>query len=63
MASRGITQPPSFHSAYLNSFPVGQFYDVITNGVRTMPAYASQIPAEDRWAIVHYVRALQSLSR
>ncbi len=59
VAGRGITQPPTFHSAYLKSFPVGQFFDVITNGVRTMPSYAAQIPAEDRWAIATYVRALQ----
>ena len=28
-------------------------------GVRKMPAYAAQIPVEDRWAIVAYERALQ----
>lgn len=59
VASRGITQPPTFHSAYLKGFPVGQLFDVMTNGVRTMPSYAAQIPAEDRWAIAAYVRSLQ----
>jgi hypothetical protein len=24
-----------------------------------MPSYGSQIPAEDRWAIILYIRALQ----
>jgi hypothetical protein len=38
--------------------PVGQIYNSITNGVRTMPAYGSQIPVPDRWAIVAYVKAL-----
>lgn len=37
----------------------GYIYNVITNGVRNMPAYGHQIPPEDRWAIVAYVRALQ----
>jgi hypothetical protein len=37
----------------------GYFYDVITNGFGAMPDYAAQIPVEDRWAIVGYVRALQ----
>ena len=59
VASRGITQPPTFHSSYLKGFPVGHLFDVMTNGVRTMPSYAAQIPAEDRWAIATYVRALQ----
>jgi len=27
--------------------------------VRNMPGYGHQIPSEDRWAIVAYVRALQ----
>ena len=31
----------------------------MTNGIRTMPAYESQIPVADRWAIVGYVEALQ----
>ena len=42
--------------------PVGHLFNTITNGIRTMPSYGSQIPAADRWAIVAYVRALQ-LSR
>lgn len=39
--------------------PIGQIFQTITNGVRTMPAYGSQIPPEDRWAIILYIRALQ----
>ena len=37
----------------------GQIFNTITNGIRAMPSYGSQIPVEDRWAIVAYVRALQ----
>ena len=36
-----------------------QIFQTITNGIRTMPSYAAQIPPEDRWAIILYVRALQ----
>jgi hypothetical protein len=58
--SRGFShQPPSFHVARLQKEPVGYFYDVITNGFGIMPDYASQIPAQDRWNIIAYVRALQ----
>jgi len=39
--------------------PDGQIFNTITNGIRSMPSYSSQIPTEDRWAIVAYVRALQ----
>jgi mono/diheme cytochrome c family protein len=41
----------------------GELYDVIANGKGTMPAYGARISPEDRWAIVHYIRALQQLSK
>jgi mono/diheme cytochrome c family protein len=37
----------------------GELFYVISNGRNLMGAYASQIPIEDRWAVVAYVRALQ----
>jgi mono/diheme cytochrome c family protein len=58
--SRGFSrQPPSFNDARLEKEPLGYFFDVITNGFGIMPDYASQIPPQDRWDIVAYVRALQ----
>jgi hypothetical protein len=58
--SRGFSRkPPSFHDARLMKAPVGYFFDVITNGFGIMPDYASQIPVQDRWNIIAYVRALQ----
>lgn len=39
--------------------PDGQLFETISAGRNTMPAYAHQIDAFDRWAIVHYLRALQ----
>jgi|SRR5579871_399666 len=58
--SRGFARrPPSFHIVRLQKAPAGYFFDVITNGFGIMPDYASQIPVEDRWNIVAYVRALQ----
>ena len=58
--SRGFSRrPPSFHIARLQKAPLGYFFDVITEGFGIMPDYASQIPPQDRWDIVAYVRALQ----
>jgi len=37
----------------------GEIFDTIGHGKNTMMGYAAQIPVEDRWAIVAYVRALQ----
>ncbi len=49
----------SLHDATVTIQPMGQLFNTVTNGVRNMAGYASQIPIEDRWAIVAYVRALQ----
>jgi len=51
--------PASFHIEPTSSRPVGHLFNTITNGIRTMPSYGSQIPVGDRWAIVAYVQALQ----
>jgi hypothetical protein len=59
MVTRGYTPPPTFHSDRLRQIADGHIFDVITNGIRTMPSYSDQIGAGDRWAIVMYVRALQ----
>ena len=56
---RGFRRPPSYHDDRLRNEPVGHFFDVITNGFGAMPDYAAQIPPEDRWAIIAYIRALQ----
>ena len=52
-------QPKSLHEPAIREQPIGQIFNSITNGVRNMAGYASQIPPADRWAIVAYVKALQ----
>jgi mono/diheme cytochrome c family protein len=68
---RGFTRPPSFHTDLSRGFlirkekvklrdaPVGYYFEVITNGFGAMPDYASQVPAEDRWDVIAYIRVLQ----
>ena len=53
------TPPSSFHTDLVRGRPAGHLFNTISNGIRNMPAYGPQIPVEDRWAIVAYVRALQ----
>ena len=55
----GWVAPTNYHTDDMRQQPVGKIYNTITNGVRTMPAYAKQISVLDRWAIVAYVKALQ----
>jgi mono/diheme cytochrome c family protein len=53
------TPPSSFHTDLIRQREAGHIFNTISNGIRNMPAYGSQIPVEDRWAVVAYVRALQ----
>ncbi len=52
-------KPPSLHSTKVQNWPDGNIYHVITNGQNVMPSYAEQVSRDDRWAIIHYIRALQ----
>lgn len=59
IVQRGFPQPTSFHEQRLLDAPVGYYFSAMTNGFGRMFSYASRIPAEDRWAISAYVKALQ----
>ncbi len=52
-------RPPSLHNDKVRSWSDGRIYHVITVGQNLMPSYRTQVEAQDRWAIIHYLRALQ----
>jgi mono/diheme cytochrome c family protein len=67
----GWVPPRNLHQPDMAAMPVGKLYDRITRGVfsvdpasgkktYTMWPYAAQITPHDRWAIVAYIRVLQS---
>ncbi len=53
------TPPTDLATQAVVERPVGHLFGTISAGIRNMPAYGDQIPVDDRWAIVAYVRALQ----
>jgi len=59
VVQRGFKRPPSFHEARLKGVAITHFFNVITNGLGMMSGYSAQIPAQDRWAIIAYIKALQ----
>ena len=66
---KGITQKigamavvGNLHDKRMVSMPDGELFYVISNGRNLMGAYGPQVPVDDRWAIIAYLRALQ-LSR
>jgi mono/diheme cytochrome c family protein len=64
---------PSFHvdptkdaaGNKVANYTDGEIFDVLSSpiGRNTMPSYAARISVEDRWKIIHYVRALQNLDK
>ncbi len=56
---QGWVPPTNLHDQRIVNLPAGEIYGSITNGIRNMPGYGSQMDDEERWAVVMYVRALQ----
>jgi mono/diheme cytochrome c family protein len=59
VAQHGFPHPPTYHQQRLRDASDRYLFDVITNGHGVMYGYADRVSAEDRWAIVAYIRALQ----
>ena len=55
----GMVGMASFHDPRLVKMADGEIFNTITFGKNLMGPYGGQIPIEDRWAIIAYVRALQ----
>ena len=49
----------NLHDKRIVEMPDGEIFNTITYGKNTMGAYGPIVPAQDRWAIVAYLRALQ----
>jgi len=52
-----LRPPPSLHR-YIDK-PAGYIFEVATKGFGMMASYAAELPVEERWAVVAYIRALQ----
>lgn len=59
IVQRGFPRPPSLHEQRLVQAPTGHFYTVITQGIGTMPPYASHVRERERWLVIAYIKALQ----
>ena len=56
---RGSVPTTSLHDLRIRTMLDGELFTAITDGVGLMPGYAYPLSAEDRWAVVAHVRALQ----
>jgi mono/diheme cytochrome c family protein len=58
IVQRGYPIPVDLSSERVRTMKDGEIFQTISNGVRNMPSYRSQIPPDDRWAIVAWVRVI-----
>jgi mono/diheme cytochrome c family protein len=56
-------RPPSLHEPRITALAPGAMYRVIVDGYGVMPSYASLLTADDRWAVIAYVRTLELANR
>ena len=52
-------KPANLQSQQFRDYPDGKIYWTIVNGKNAMPGHAPYLSEDQRWAVVHYVRALQ----
>jgi len=52
-------KPANLQSRTFRDYSDGRIYDVIMRGKNAMPSYAEDLSEDERWAVIHYLRALQ----
>jgi mono/diheme cytochrome c family protein len=52
-------KPANLDSQTFRDYVDGKIYHAIAAGKNTMPSYAVELTVDERWAVIHYVRALQ----
>ena len=52
-------KPANLQAQQFRDYPDGEIYWAIVNGKNAMPSHAPYLTDQERWAVVHYVRALQ----
>ena len=52
-------KPANLQAQQFRDYPDGKIYWAVTKGKNNMPAHAADLTETQRWAVVHYVRALQ----
>lgn len=52
-------KPANLQAPQFLAYPDGKIYWTIVHGKNAMPSQAADLSSDERWAVVHYVRALQ----
>ena len=58
-----LAKPPkNLISGTSKDLPDGYIYGAIRDGILSMPSYAEEMPEEQRWQVVMYIRSMQGAS-
>jgi mono/diheme cytochrome c family protein len=60
VVQRGFPKPPDLAEAKIRQADARHLYEVITRGYGVMYPFADKIDPADRWAVVAYLRVLQT---
>ncbi|HXN12819.1 MAG TPA: c-type cytochrome [Candidatus Acidoferrales bacterium] len=52
--------PKNLVTGTSKDLPDGYIYGAIRDGVLSMPSYAEEMPVEQRWQVIMYIRSMQS---
>jgi mono/diheme cytochrome c family protein len=50
--------PKNLRASHVQTKSNAELYDILTNGRDAMPAFKGELSAEERWAIVEFVKAM-----
>jgi cytochrome c5 len=59
VVKRGFAPPPPLTRGQTQEKTDAQLFQVVTNGINTMPSYASQLSRDDRWKVILRVRSFR----
>ena len=59
----GFAPPPPLSRGQTQDKTDAQLFQVVTDGINTMPPYASQLSREDRWKVILHVRSFRRPAR
>jgi len=59
VVQHGFPPPPPLARTQTQDKTDAQLFDVVTNGIRTMPPYGPQLSIDDRWKVILHVRSFK----
>ena len=52
-------KPANYHAQTIQDLSDGKMFHSMTSGKNAMSSYAAELSPDERWGVVHYIRALQ----